>query len=281
ADGRFVRTLALADRSSIGGDDVILGGAGDDDAFGGLGDDRMHGGGGQDYLEGNQGGDIIDGSSGDDDIVGGTSPIGVGGDEHAAGSTPDGADVIHGRAGDEPAQIPPSGLAIGVDAILDADGLSLVVRVRYGPIPEPAAGTEPDGDVVAADNARIDRCRPGGFLVREWKGRSACTWSTSEIAFYGPTTSRWVQLLGQPLLGLGVLDELLPDNHSGRDIVFGDDGDDLLLGQGGFDTMHGGAGDDVLYGGIGLFNKLYGDGGGVDVVITPPDLSLLAPLGVV
>ncbi len=281
ADGRYLRTVTLADRATIGGPDTIIGGGGNDDAFGGLGDDHLNGCTGQDYLEGNQGADTIDGSSGDDDIVGGTSPIGVGGDEQAAGATPDGADVIHGRAANEPAQIPPSGLAIGVDTKLNDNGLSVSVSIRYGPIPEPAPGTEPDGDVVAGDNARIDRCRPEGFLFPQWKGRDGCTWSTSSVLFYGPTTSRWVQQLGQPLFGLGVLDELFPDSHSGNDVIFGDDGDDLLLGQGGFDTIHGGAGDDIVYGGLGVFNKLYGDGGGIDVVITPPDLSLLAVLGVV
>jgi Ca2+-binding RTX toxin-like protein len=281
ADGRYLRAVTLADRTAVGGPDVVVGGGGNDDGFGGLGDDRLHGGPGQDYLEGNQGADVIDGSAGDDDIVGGTSPIGVGGDEKIAGSIPDGSDIVHGRAPNEPAQIPPSGLAIGIDTVLGGDGLALSVKLRYGPVPEPAAGTETDGDVVAGDNARIDRCRPGGLLVREWRGRQGCAWSTTTVGFYGPTTARWVQQLGQPLLGVGVVDEILPGNHSGNDLLDGDDGDDLLLGQGGSDTIHGGAGDDVVYGGIGVSNKLYGDGGGVDVVVLPPDLSLLAVLGVV
>lgn len=113
-----------------------------------------------------------------------------------------------------------------------------------------------------------------------WNGRDNCAWTKITVGPYGPATARYTQPLGEALPVVGLLGQILlaPTDRAGKDTIYGNDDDDLLLGQDGFDTIHGGLGDDIVYGGLDL-NGLYGDGGGVDVVILGPDLSLLKLVG--
>ena len=97
---RIVRTL--------GGDDMVWGGAGDDTivlgsgrdrAFGGGGADRLDGGKGMDLISGEQGRDRLDGGAGDDTIYGGRHDdelIGGDGRDFLVGGP--GADRISGGA---------------------------------------------------------------------------------------------------------------------------------------------------------------------------------------
>ncbi len=272
SDSSYFRVAVLLDRLTIGAADNMRGGPGSDRMFGAAGDDTMRGGPDADFMEGDQGADSIAGDAGADDIVGGTSPDATGGTPNqaseAAAAAPDGDDSISGGSTDAIAPVPN---VIRVDIEVLPPGGLLRVMIRYGPLVEPAPG-QPDDDVVFGDNARIDRCQPGGVAPETWKGRDRCAWKSQTIVAYGPATARYFAPLGD-----SVLWQVKPTGHGGYDAIWGNDGDDQLYGQDGNDTIRGGAGDDIIGGGTPGNNSLYGDPG-IDVVTGGVDRSPLKDL---
>ncbi|MGN6608390.1 MAG: calcium-binding protein, partial [Jatrophihabitans sp.] len=275
-DHAFIRTQADLDLLTIGGDDTLRGNLGDDKIFGALGNDTISGGFDDDYLEGGPGRNLVQGGQGADDIVGGTSPI-------ALPSPPS------GKTNDDVAAATPSGTDAGGG---QRDGNVLCGFVCGG---STAAG---DDDVIAANNARIDRCPAtvsGGKGTPA--GSDACTWGTTDYGNekvgsapgvaqsgaisttgLGVARTRYVTLLGQS-----------PTNTTsdGNDYVEGDSGNDVLYGEDGSDAVHGdtplagsprvdeclatgpdaNAGQDVIVGGYGS-DTLCGDGGDDGIVGT-------------
>ncbi len=207
ADGSFLRSALLLDRLTVGGADTMSGGDGNDRMWGGIGNDTMDGGVGDDYMEGNLGSDIMSGGAGDDDIVGGTSPV---------------------------------ALPAGSDASAEADGTAGA-----------AAGTprlgnhicgfecsqttgQPDNDVIAGNNARIDRCAPVNGAAA---GRDGCAWtqtsygrSKDATTSLGTSTTRYPTLLGE---------SSSETTHNGDDYIEGNSGNDAHYGEDGNDVLHG------------------------------------------
>jgi Ca2+-binding RTX toxin-like protein len=103
--------IAISDSETVGGLDVIYGGAGEDWIFAGAGDDTVDGGEGDDVLIANAGNDAITGGAGND-YLGGDSVeaalAGLAGDDFLDGGDGDdeivasaGNDVLYGGAGED------------------------------------------------------------------------------------------------------------------------------------------------------------------------------------
>src|SRR6185369_5069821 len=70
-DNAVLRTVTLfSDSDSVGGDDVMNGGAGDDVMHGEVGNDTINGNDGNDLMIGELGSDIMDGGAGNDGMLG-------------------------------------------------------------------------------------------------------------------------------------------------------------------------------------------------------------------
>ncbi|MCW2600804.1 MAG: toxins and related Ca2+-binding protein-like protein [Frankiales bacterium] len=87
---------------TLGGADVIAGGAGNDSAYGGLANDTIDGNADDDHLEGGPGVDTIHGNAGRDDVIGGSSqlPVGAPTDKDVSGFS-DSGDKLSGDSGDD------------------------------------------------------------------------------------------------------------------------------------------------------------------------------------
>lgn len=87
---------------TLGGDDVVFGGAGDDSLSGGSGDDRLFGEHGWDKLKGGAGNDRTAGGPGRDRLLGGADDdLLDGGGDHDVLRGDDGSDRLFGRGGDD------------------------------------------------------------------------------------------------------------------------------------------------------------------------------------
>ena len=244
-----VRTVTLLDTATVStpagagtsGNDSLYGEAQDDVLFGGDGDDTVRGyhivgtagaaNDGDDFLFGNNGADTLYGDGGQDDVTGGTGR--TTGDNDIA-TTSDDSTAVDGRLD-------------GADLVYGGDGVGGVSTGDY--------------DVIAGDNATIDRLLTGGA----WKVNS-----------FGAGRARTVRLLDVATLGSPTLDV----GTSAADRLYGEANEDVLYGGGGADQISGDnlrnsvgtitlnmlsvAGDDFLFGNNGA-DTLYGDGGQDDV----------------
>ena len=207
------------------GADVIFGNDGPDLAYGQGGEDAIQGNAGDDHLEGSASDDTITGNEGRDDIIGGTGRT-FSNDESTA--TPG---RIDNPAGDDAAN----------DTLHGGNGLGAVAA--------------DDDDVIAADNATIDRARgtlgtPGSELNRlPFNG----TWG--EATWDEPNILRVVRLLD-----VATTANTAPEANgtNGDDTVNGEANEDVLFGQGGNDTIKG---DDADLDGADV-----GDAGGDDYI---------------
>ena len=151
--------------------------------------------GGDDYIEGNGGADVIYGNFGEDDITGG-------GSASHTGPTASMRTATHARPD-----------AVRRDA---RDGNDLIAG-------DNGDGTAGDGDVIAGDNARIQRSLAAGDwrLDPQRKDQDA-----------GPGAQlRDVFLFDIELVGAGEPGDAAP-GESGVDTISGNGGEDILLGQG-------------------------------------------------
>lgn len=172
-----VQTVGSAVSATLSGGDTIGGDDGPDQIFGQGANDLISGGAGFDYIEGNYADDTIRGDDGQDDLIGG-------------GSAADGV-IDADRSGDR---------------LLDGQD-----RIYGDTAGAPAA--DASGDVIAGDNARIDRAlAPAG------------TWRID------PNTQdalRNVVLYDVHAVGATIS----PQSH-GSDRIFGEGGRDQIFGQG-------------------------------------------------
>ncbi|MBI2918987.1 MAG: Ig-like domain-containing protein, partial [Chloroflexi bacterium] len=208
------------------GNDYIYGEANDDILYGGGGNDTIRGGSGDDIIQGNDGNDTIYGDAGQDDIVGGT------------GRTISNSNIAPSVA---------DGRLDGNDTIYGGDGAGGV--------------TSDDFDVIAGDNADIQRVLTGGL----WTTNTFNSGKARIITLYD------IGMVGSPA-GAGT---------SGNDNIFGEANDDVLYGGGGNDLISGdnvrndagaitvdekaNGGDDIIQGNAGN-DRLYGDAGQDDLV---------------
>lgn len=218
---------------SLGGDDLIYGGAdgdliyaggGDDEAYGEAGNDQIYGGDGNDYLDGGAGNDTLRGEAGTDTLVGGEGSADVlygGGDDDVlygdntpfTGSDNDtlyggsGDDTMYGGGGDDDFYVTETG-----DVVYGGDGVDTIyadLSVDLGSL-----------QFYDVENVVLLGAGPGNILGNSF------------------------------------------DNHlignAGENDIYGFGGEDTLEGQGADDGLYGGADDDTLLGGDG---NDYLDGG--------------------
>jgi Ca2+-binding RTX toxin-like protein len=205
ADNSFLRTPTLLDRLTIGGGDTMSGGADNDRMWGEVGNDTMSGNGGDDYMEGNIASDVMAGGSNDDDIIGGTSPV---------------------------------ALPAGADAAVEDDGVVSAGKRTGNHICGFECGqttSNGDNDVIAGNNARVDRCAPLAGAVP--RGRDNCAWTQTSYGnaepgspSLGTAATRYVTLLGE---------SSTETNRDADDYVEGNSGNDDAYGQDGNDVEHG------------------------------------------
>ena len=188
------------------GPDTIYGNDGPDIAYGQAGEDAIQGNGGDDHLEGSANDDTITGNEGRDDIVGGTGRT-FSNDESTAV-----AGRIDNPIGDDAAS----------DVLQGGDGLGGVAS--------------DDDDVIAGDNATIDRARgtlgaPGSEL-----NRLPFNGAWGEATWDEPNILRVVRLLD-----LATTANVVPETNgtNGEDTINGEANEDVLFGQGGIDTITG------------------------------------------
>jgi Ca2+-binding RTX toxin-like protein len=189
--GNAVRDVVLFDVENVGdeppvdpatnGMDTMYGEGEEDMLFGQGADDELHGGDDFDYMEGNHGSDTMYGDAGEDDMTGG-------------GSADDGV-IDANRIG--------NGLLDGEDEMYGDDG---------------DGDTPDDGDVMAGDNARIDRLvdNNGDWQIDPNTGdvlRSVILFDVESIG--GPNVD--------------------PTTHS-SDTMWGEGGRDYMFGQGNNDV---------------------------------------------
>ena len=204
-DVATVADLAPLTNGTSGGD-TIFGNDGVDVAYGQGGDDAIQGNAGDDHLEGSAGDDTITGNEGRDDVIGGTGRT-FSNDESTAT-----AGRIDNAAGDDAAN----------DVLHGGDGLGGVAS--------------DDDDVIAGDNATVDRTRgtlgaPGAELNRlPFNG----TWG--EATWDEPNILRVVRLLD-----VATTANIAPETNAtnGDDTINGEANEDVLFGQGGADTIKG------------------------------------------
>ena len=206
---RVIRLLDVAttadtapESNATNGDDTIAGEANEDVVFGGGGTDAISGDdadldaadpgdtAGDDYLEGNGGTDTILGNLGQDDITGGGSASHVG----------------------------PNGLLdANRDGTLDPTRSGETLRDGNDLLTgDSGVGAVGQGDVIAGDNARIQRLlsASGDWRLDSQRG----------------TTLRDVTLFDLDFVGVGEPGDSSP-GESGVDTISGNGGEDILLGQ--------------------------------------------------
>lgn len=186
---------AAALDASTSGDDTIRGEADDDVVFGQGANDTIEGDNGEDYLEGNAADDRITGDLGQDDITGG-------------GSANDGI------------------LDANRDGRLDDDRVGETLRDGIDTIDgDSAEGAVGDGDVIAGDNARIQRLLASGA----WRQDSQRGTRLRDVFLFD------VEKVG----GAGGFTSA--PSESGPDNIYGNGGPDLLFGQdnGALEDAHG------------------------------------------
>jgi Ca2+-binding RTX toxin-like protein len=188
------------------GPDVIFGNDGSDLAYGQGGEDAIQGNAGDDHLEGSANDDTITGNEGRDDIVGGTGRTFSNDDSTAA------AGRIDNPAGDDAAN----------DILHGGNGLGAVAA--------------DDDDVIAADNATIDRVRGTLGSVGAELNRLPFNATWGEATWDEPNILRVVRLLD-----VATTANTAPEANgtNGDDTVNGEANEDALFGQGGNDTMKG------------------------------------------
>jgi Ca2+-binding RTX toxin-like protein len=209
-DGTIVRVVILHDLAS---GNTNTGVAGNDTLNGDEGNDDLYGGGETDTLHGDAGDDYAEGNGGDDWLYGdaGQDDL-IGGTSRGGGGVPDGADHLWG----------------GSD----------------GPV------LTSDFDVLAGDNARVERLTSGGQWIRHtYRPSDAVDVVLRRVTLYDVATTGFT-----PATGVSAGDEL-----------YGETGFDILYGQGGNDLVRGGSGDDSAFGNA-SDDRIYGDGGQDDLV---------------
>ncbi|MBI4312417.1 MAG: Ig-like domain-containing protein, partial [Chloroflexi bacterium] len=215
-----IGTVSAAAGAGTSGNDALYGDAQDDALYGGGGNDLVRGGSGDDTIQGNDGADNIFGDAGQDDIAGGTGRTVSNNAATAVNGRLDGADVIYGGDG-------------------------------YGGI------TSGDFDVIAGDNADVQRLLDGGGA-----------WTS--YTFLASSRIRTVTLYD-----VATVTAAAGAGTSGNDSIFGEASSDVVYGQDGNDYIRGyhiigTAGfsnddDDFLFGNAGN-DTIYGDGGQDDIV---------------
>jgi Ca2+-binding RTX toxin-like protein len=261
---------ATATEVTVGGADVLYGGAGndwllgqkgndildggrDDDAlFGGAGDDVLLGQAGDDVLHGDDDGiplaehgdDYLDGGDGNDNLWGG------GGTDQLMGG--DGNDNLWGQAGD--------------DQLDGGAGQDWLMGDDLG-VPGEQHGTDTldggDGDDYLFGQGGNDVLRGGvgndylqgddGGLAGEFHGDDVMEGGAGSDTMFGDG--------GNDVLDGGDDNDLLyGDNAPNQSLAEEYQGDDTLMGGAGNDQLIGGGGNDLLIGGTGLDYLEGGDG---------------------
>ena len=216
-DGNF---LPLLVRETIGGNDVVRGGAGDDLIFGGFGSDN---------IQGNTGNDVIASGAGDDTVISGTFIvmgliIGDGDDYVNAGT---GNDTVYGDNFDP--LLPPAASQLGGnDQLIGGSGNDHLF------------GQSGHDDLEGGLNSdELD----GGVGNDELTGGSA-----GDILRGGDGTDLMFGNDGNDVMDGGADNDTMVAGI-GDDQLFGQDGNDFANGEAGLDLVVGGLGDDQLYGG--------------------------------
>ncbi|MDQ3176375.1 MAG: hypothetical protein M3Q72_02360 [Actinomycetota bacterium] len=188
------------------GADTIYGNDGVDVAYGQGGEDVIQGNAGDDHLEGSANDDTITGNEGRDDIVGGTGRT-FSNDEATAA-----AGRIDNPAGDDAPN----------DVLHGGDGLGGVAS--------------DDDDVIAGDNATIDRTRGALGSVGAELNRLPFNGAWGEATWDEPNILRVVRLLD-----VATTASTAPETNAtnGEDTIDGEANEDVLFGQGGNDAISG------------------------------------------
>jgi Ca2+-binding RTX toxin-like protein len=204
-----VPTTAGVPPIETSGNDELFGDDGYDILYGQGSDDSMRGGNLTDVLYGNAGADQLYGDAGQDDLIGGTGRIVSSDPATAVDGRLDGADIIYGGNG--------------------------LMGVREG-----------DDDVIAGDNATIDRPVDN---MGQWQMNTFNAAVQRSIVLYDADS------VNRPA-GAGA---------SGSDTLYAEFGDDLLFGQGADDVMVGGEGFNYMEGNAG-HDQMNGDDGRDDMI---------------
>ncbi len=175
-------------------------------AYGQGGEDAIQGNAGDDHLEGSASDDTITGNEGRDDIIGGTGRT-FSNDESTAT-----AGRIDNPAGDDAAN----------DTLHGGNGLGAVAA--------------DDDDVIAADNATIDRVRGTLGSAGAELNRLPFNGAWGEATWDEPNILRVVRLLD-----VATTANTAPEANgtNGDDTINGEANEDVLFGQGGNDTIKG------------------------------------------
>lgn len=249
-------SLPQAARQTIGGADVLHGGAGNDEIYGGLGGDDLFGGSGQDTLIGGNGSDTLNGDEGNDTLLGGAGDDalnggagddfldggegnnvldGGGGNDEFVGYT--GNDAFSGGEGDDKL----SGTGgndsldggVGNDLLLGDDRIT----VNSFGIAEFTAATVAGADVLTGGVGN-DRIYGGG-------GQDVLTGGTGNDLLLGDDC---IFTSPRPDFAGNFIESFRYSNLSGNDQIDAGDGEDEVYGGAGDDVLSGGAGNDVVYG---------------------------------
>jgi Ca2+-binding RTX toxin-like protein len=269
---------------SLGGDDILSGGAGNDRIYGGLGEDRIDGGLGNDILSGENGDDLILGGEGDDSIDGGADDdviFGGAGNDTIIGGL--GNDTLKGNAGNDIFVI--TSTADGRDSYDGGDGAD---TLDYSAVNTAVNLTLKDNGSSTFSTDTIENIENviGGSAADKLTGNALAnvlTGNAGDDALKGGAGNDILiggagldnldggadddQLFGglndDVLRGAAGDDQL--DGGEGHDDLDGGAGNDTLIGGAGNDLLKGGAGDDVIQGGAG--NDTLTGGGGFDQYI--------------
>jgi Ca2+-binding RTX toxin-like protein len=231
---------------SVGGGDILYGGAGDDSLLGQAGNDRLNGGKGADILRGGTGFDTADYSHAPAAVIVDLKSGGQGGEaqgdtyfdiEQVAGSAyadtirgSDNADVLDSRGGND---------------VLDGRGGNDVLRGGAGADNMNGnTGFDTASYYTSSAGVAVDLGQGSGS-----SGDAAGDVLTSIERVQGSNT-------GDDTLGGSFAFDVL-EGHGGNDNIDGRAGADYLSGGAGDDTLKGGAGNDGLSGGNGTDTAIY------------------------
>jgi len=230
--------------ATLGGNDIISGGAGNDFLSGDAGNDILRGGVGDDELlgddVGNEGDDILNGGDGDDILRGGAGNdffVGIGG-----------TDSIDGGEGNDTNSF--QGIGFGVTATVNADGSG---TASYGSVTETFVGIE--NLTGSANNDVLTAIGTFDSVLRGLGGDDLLTGNQGNDLLFGNDGDDILRGGGGNDVGFG---------GEGNDALNGGAGDDNLQGNGGNDFFVGISGTDLIDGGVGFdTNSFQGIGLGV------------------
>lgn len=293
-------------KSSLRGNDLLLGGTGQDTLWGGLGDDDLGGGDGNDLLLGGEGDDALEGGAGSDTLAGG-----AGDDSYyvdGASLAPGVLEVIDDQEGANTLYLQGTVSAVEQSAgdlsLSFGDGQQLLVKGGLkGGITQLVIVGEPgdDADQGVAPGANDATGFTEWLQLNYWQATALTAENNSSALYSGAGNDTLTAATGAITLNGGWGDDLyvvrannqvvVEYDHGGIDTVqsevsftlgaavenlrltgtarqgTGNDLDNLLVGNASDNTLVGGRGNDTLDGGAGV-NRLEG-GEGDDTYVVP------------